>query len=1127
VKIVIRRGRPRLLALLVLTMLWGAAAPTPAAEARTAPPPHGQTTGHAAPWTPPPEPPAGSAALPNGLRKEVFGFLPYWALDATDLQWMRYDLVSTIAYFGVGARSDGTLATNTTSWNGWLSSAMTGVINAAHARGVKVVVSITMMAYDGGAQQATLLGNDAARARLINAIVATVRDRHADGVNLDFEPVYAAQRSQYTSFVRQLKAALVAAGVGAYLTVCTTAGAATWSTGYDVSALVAPGAADQIFVMGYDYSWSGSARAGGVAPMSSPYILDVTDSVTDFLELIPGSKIIWGAPYYGRTWRTTTSELNSPTVAGAASSSVAYWYTANLTRSQQYGRLWDSVGKVPWYRYYDTSVGSWVQGYYEDAASLAFKWDMVNQLGLAGAGIWHLLMDGGRSELWNLLANRFQADTSPPTGGVSVLPPTVDSLGVQVRWRAIDVGSSIASYTVQVRDRATSTWSTWLANTTATSATWVGAAGHAYEFRLSAIDSRGNRQGWVAAAPDPGPSLTVGGFARVVTDSLNVRSAAGTGYAVLDVLALGDRVAILSGPVASGGYSWYEVQFDFTEWPSADYPRVGWVAAGSGTTPYLEPAVAPTVTRLQPVITGYGSSPRRFSPNGDGVADTTTATFTLPSSASTATLDVINSTGSIVRSLALGPLGPGPQAVAWDGRLGGAEGAVAPADAYLMRVTASLADGTHVAPMPIANAATLAAWGVVLDLSGPTVQTRQPDPSTTNLATVVTAQLSEAVTGVSQTSLTVSDALTGAVVPGSVTLDGSASIVTFVPSEPLRVGRLYEAAIGSGLVDQVGNSMTEVLWTFATAPAVGRAVRLAGSDRYATAAMISAATYLPGVPEVFVASGATYADSLAAGAAAAARGAPLLLTAATSLPAATAAELARLKPARVYIVGGTAVISDGVADAIGGYTRPTPAVMTRLSGADRYATAAAVSAAFHGPSAPVVLVATGENFPDGLSAGPAAGVVDAPLLLVRRETVPSATAAELTRLAPQRVVVVGSTGVISDAVVAALAGWATTGVERLAGTDRYATSAAIAARFFPAAVVATYVATGENFPDALAAGPAAASWGGPLVLVRFSSVPAPSGVELARLDPQAIFVAGGEGVVSPAVQQAVSGYAGP
>src|SRR5439155_2325551 len=50
------------------------------------------------------------ASLPNGLRKQVFGFLPYWTLNASDLQWMQYGLVSTIAYFGVAARSNGTLA---------------------------------------------------------------------------------------------------------------------------------------------------------------------------------------------------------------------------------------------------------------------------------------------------------------------------------------------------------------------------------------------------------------------------------------------------------------------------------------------------------------------------------------------------------------------------------------------------------------------------------------------------------------------------------------------------------------------------------------------------------------------------------------------------------------------------------------------------------------------------------------------------------------------------------------------------------------------------------------------------------------------------------------------------------
>ncbi|MEX0888890.1 MAG: glycosyl hydrolase family 18 protein, partial [Chloroflexota bacterium] len=348
-----------------------------------------------------------AATLPNGLRKEVLGFLPYWMLSADELQWMRYDLVSTVAYFGVAAQSDGTLATYATGWTGWNSSAMTGVINAAHARGVRVVLTVTMMAWDGGAQQAALLGSAEARTTLVNAIVAAVRDRNADGVNLDFEPVAVAQRDQYTSFVRQLKAALVAAGVGSYLTVCTMAGAATWATGYDLTGLVASGAADELFVMGYDYSWSGSARAGGVAPMDASYMLDVNESVADYLEIVPGSEIIWGVPYYGRTWLTQSDALNALTVPGSSGSSRAYYYVGNLVLSSRYGRLWDAVGKVPWFRYYDSAAASWVQGYYDDAASLSEKWDLVNQRALAGTGMWTLLMDQGSSDLWNLLESKF------------------------------------------------------------------------------------------------------------------------------------------------------------------------------------------------------------------------------------------------------------------------------------------------------------------------------------------------------------------------------------------------------------------------------------------------------------------------------------------------------------------------------------------------------------------------------------------------------------------------------------------------------------------------------------------------------------------------------------------------
>lgn len=541
-----------------------------------------------------------ATGLPNGMRKEVLGFLPYWMLDAGSLQWMQYQLVSTIAYFSVAAKSDGTLATSTNGvptagWSGWNSSAMTSVINAAHAKGVRVVLTVTMMAWDGGAAQGALLGNATARAALVNAIVAAVRNRAADGVNLDFEPVSTSLRDQYTSFVRQLKAGLVAGRVGSYLTVCTMAGAATWSTGYDLAGLTASGAADAVFVMGYDYSWSGSSRAGGVAPMDSPYVLDVRESVDDYLSVIPGAKIIWGVPYYGRTWLTTANTLNAPTVAGASGSSKAYYYTGARNLAASYGRRWDDVGKVPWFAYYDSANGSWAEGYYDDAASLAAKYDMINQKNLAGTGMWTLLMDQGDNVLWGLLANKFVNDTTPPMGGITVLPTQASEAVFAISWRATDVGSGVKSYSVQYHDRSTSVWVPWLASTVAKSAIFIGIPGHAYDFRVIALDYRGNSQPLVWSMSAGGPILAVGGFGRAAVDGVNVRSGAGTGFTSLAQLSTGATVAVLGGPIASGGYQWYQVQFNFSEWPSADYPRIGWVAAGSGTTAWVVPTKPPNM----------------------------------------------------------------------------------------------------------------------------------------------------------------------------------------------------------------------------------------------------------------------------------------------------------------------------------------------------------------------------------------------------------------------------------------------------------------------------------------------------------------------------------------------------
>ena len=308
----------------------------------------------------------------------------------------------------------------------------------------------------------------------------------------------------------------------------------------------------------------------------------------------------------------------------------------------------------------------------------------------------------------------------------------------------------------------------------------------------------------------------------------------------------------------------------------------------------------------------------------------------------------------------------------------------------------------------------------------------------------------------------------------------------------------------------------------------GTVTRISGADRYATAAAISASTFSPGVAAAYVATGTNYPDALAGGAAAALRDAPLLLVTPSALPAATAAELDRLNPAQIFVLGGTGAISEDVVGQLGGYTTGT---VIRLSGADRYATAAAISAATFPVGASAAYIAVGTNYPDALAGGPAAGLEDSPLLLVTKTTIPGATAAELTRLKPASIVVLGGAGVISDAVRNALLGYTAGGgsgsVLRFSGADRYATAAAISAAVFPTGVSTVYIATGTNYPDALAGGAAASFEDSPLLLVTAGTIPAATSAELSRLKPRRIVVLGGPSVVSNAVLNALAAYLAP
>jgi hypothetical protein len=173
---------------------------------------------------------------------------------------------------------------------------------------------------------------------------------------------------------------------------------------------------------------------------------------------------------------------------------------------------------------------------------------------------------------------------------------------------------------------------------------------------------------------------------------------------------------------------------------------------------------------------------------------------------------------------------------------------------------------------------------------------------------------------------------------------------------------------------------------------------------------VSNASFAPNVSNVFVATGQDFPDALAGSAAAGAKGVPILLVKPTTLPAATAAELKRLNPSKITVLGGTGVVSGAVGSALAAI-----APVSRLAGADRYATAVALSKSVF-PTATRALLATGSDFADALSGAPVAAGVPGPILLSRQGCVPQVTRDELTRLAVGRVTLLGGTGALSAAV---------------------------------------------------------------------------------------------------------------
>jgi len=194
----------------------------------------------------------------------------------------------------------------------------------------------------------------------------------------------------------------------------------------------------------------------------------------------------------------------------------------------------------------------------------------------------------------------------------------------------------------------------------------------------------------------------------------------------------------------------------------------------------------------------------------------------------------------------------------------------------------------------------------------------------------------------------------------------------------------------------------------------------------------------------------------------------------------------------------------------------------RIAGPDRYATSAEIAWRAYPGGTPNVVIATGENWPDALAGGPLAGKLAGPILLTQRTSLPAIVASSITSLGATRAYILGGEAAVAASVEPQLvaAGILSDSIIRLSGADRYETAKRIA-RFIEDYdmddVDTAYFATGDNFPDALAAGPFGTAYGRPILLVQRDSVPRATQDAISGLALTKSYVLGGTAVVGDPV----------
>lgn len=339
----------------------------------------------------------------------VYAFLPYWNVATVAIQ----PEVTHIGYFGLAIAADGTLLTRdgngqTPGFTALQSEELLALAGNIEARGGGMELVVTQFS---GEDTAAFLNSEAAQIKFLETLDAIILAYPITGLNLDIEPAglefTPAMRDKFTAFVTRVREHLTTTYDSIPLTIDVYASASNNAQLWDIPALAQQ--VDYIIVMAYDYHRRGSQQAGPVAPIfggDDVWSEDINKHLKGFLSLAPAEKFLLGIPFYGYGWQTTDKSATALTYPESGFTATLDDVEEILSDSKNNGATehWNDHALAPYLSY--TENGETYIVYYENPRSIAYKLDLVRELGLSGIAIWAVGYESGNRSLWDVIQQK-------------------------------------------------------------------------------------------------------------------------------------------------------------------------------------------------------------------------------------------------------------------------------------------------------------------------------------------------------------------------------------------------------------------------------------------------------------------------------------------------------------------------------------------------------------------------------------------------------------------------------------------------------------------------------------------------------------------------------------------------